>query len=44
MPVKTPTEALKALAGATKWRADIPIDILVVQSVMAGIYIAMATQ
>jgi formate/nitrite transporter len=43
MPVKSPNETLNTLAAATQWRATISLDILVAQSVMAGIYIAMAT-
>jgi formate/nitrite transporter len=43
MPVKAPKEALKALQGAAKAREDMPMDVLIAQSLMAGLYIGMAT-
>ena len=43
MPTKVPKDALKALYGAGKARADMTMDVLVIQSLMAGIYIGMAT-
>ena len=41
-PTKTPKETLYALYKAGQYKASTPMRILVVQSVMAGIFIAMA--
>jgi formate/nitrite transporter len=40
---KPPTDALKAIYAAAKARAAMTMDVLVVQSIMAGLYIGMAT-
>jgi formate/nitrite transporter len=40
---KSPYDALKALGAAAKAREAMTMDVLVVQSLMAGIYIGMAT-
>lgn len=41
---KPPKEALKAVYGAGKYKAGLTLDVLAIQSFMAGIYIAMAGQ
>jgi formate/nitrite transporter len=40
---KPPKDALKAIYAAGKARAAMTLDVLIVQSLMAGIYIGMAT-
>jgi formate/nitrite transporter len=40
---KVPTDALKAIYASGKARAAMPLDVLIVQSIMAGLYIGMAT-
>jgi formate/nitrite transporter len=40
---KGPTDALKAIYAAGKARAAMTMDVLIVQSLMAGLYIGMAT-
>lgn len=43
-PTKTPKETLHALYKVAQCKASLPMNILIVQSVMAGIYVAMAGQ
>jgi formate/nitrite transporter len=40
---KAPKDALKAVYSAGKYKADLTLDLLVVQSFMAGLYIGMAS-
>jgi formate/nitrite transporter len=40
---KSPPDALKALYAAGIARADMTMDVLIIQSIMAGVYIGMAT-
>ncbi|KAL7571619.1 hypothetical protein ACA910_011159 [Epithemia clementina (nom. ined.)] len=43
-PTKSPKEALYTLYKVSHYKAGLPMNLLIVQSVMAGIYIAMAGQ
>jgi formate/nitrite transporter len=43
MPTKVPADGIKALYGAGKARALMTLDVLIIQSIMAGVYIGMAT-
>jgi formate/nitrite transporter len=40
---KEPPDALKAVYAAGKYKADLTLDILVIQSFMAGLYLGMAS-